>query len=174
MPSTPWQKRLTYVAMSALLAWHTTAIMVAPGPQKAVLAQTLRVPLEPYLKFFMLDNIWQFFAPVINRGTQLRYVIEDSSGKLHTFRPRDELNWLLPDFIWFNQWYQEVLDYPDYYGDTLAKTFCEKHAGLHPVAVTLQQIDQQDFMPSDWLAGKHPLDDGFINITDLGRIKCPS
>ena len=174
MLSTPWRERLTYTAMSALVAWHTFAMVVAPAPEGSVTVQTLRVPLQPYLTLFMLDNKWQFFAPDINRGTQLRYVVEDNAGKLHAFMPREELNWLYPNFIWFDQWYQEILDYPAYYGASAAAFFCEKHASLRPVAVTIQEVDQQDFSAEDWLAGKHPLDPEFVNVSTLTHVPCPS
>ena len=134
MPRTLWRRRLTYAAMSALVAWHTFSIAIATASPDSPLVSALRSPVAPYLSLLDLTNRWQFFAPNINRGTQLRYVVKDRAGRLHTFMPREELSWLSPTFIWFNAWYQEIIDEPVRYGGVVAAILCEKHAALQPVA----------------------------------------
>jgi hypothetical protein len=96
-----WRQRLTYVAMSGFLAWHTIAMVIAPAPYSSASVQTLRVAFQPYLTFFRLDHPWNFFAPTVaGTGSQLHYVIEDAEGAHHDFSPTERLNRLHPDFIW--------------------------------------------------------------------------
>jgi len=81
-----WRQRLTYLVMSAFVAWHTLAMVIAPAPESSVLVGTLRAALQPYLTLFKLDNPWNFFAPVIG-GTELHYSVEDAAGAHHNFTP---------------------------------------------------------------------------------------
>ena len=41
-----WRRRLTYVAMSAFVAWHTIAMVIAPAPYGSVSVQTLRTAFQ--------------------------------------------------------------------------------------------------------------------------------
>jgi hypothetical protein len=88
--------KLNYVAMSLFLGWHTLAIVIAPAPGRSATAQSMRVLLQPYLTLFDLDNKWDFYAPNVDRGRQLRYVIEDAAGTSHSFVPTKDLNWFHP------------------------------------------------------------------------------
>src|SRR5258708_40217502 len=90
---------LKYAAMSAIVAWHTLAMVIAPAPDSDVTAMA-RAALQPYLTFFRLDNQWDFFAPIVGEGSRLRYDIQDKSGKMHAFLPADELRWYQPEFLW--------------------------------------------------------------------------
>ena len=76
MSSTPWRDRLTYLAMSLVVAWHSFAMVVGPAPGNSTLVQSLRPLVQPYISLFRLDTSWNFFAPV-GKHTQFRYVIED-------------------------------------------------------------------------------------------------
>ena len=91
-----WRHRLTYLVMSAFVAWHTLAMVIAPAPDSSVSVRTLRAALQPYLTLFRLDNPWNFFAPTIG-GSQLRYSVEDAAGARHAFKPTEQLNWFHPD-----------------------------------------------------------------------------
>src|SRR5439155_16029727 len=53
-----WRQRLTYLAMSLFVAWHTLAIIIAPTPTGSGLVQSLRSLVQPYISFFRLDNQW--------------------------------------------------------------------------------------------------------------------
>ena len=81
-----WRERAAYLAMSGFLAWHTLAIVVAPAPDGSVVAESLRAAMQPYLTFFRLDNAWDFFAPVIGPGSELRYFTENEAGERHDLR----------------------------------------------------------------------------------------
>ena len=173
MIAKPWRERLIYVAMSVLVAWHTLAIVVAPAPSGSAIAQLLRSLLHPYLTLFRLDNKWDFYAPNVGKGHQFRYIIEDAAGTLHTFMPTDDLNWYHPSHWWFRAWYDAIVESPDVHGEPAAARLCRQHAALHPVAITLMNLEEKDFSPADHLSGKHPLDSEFVTVTDLKRVRCP-
>ena len=100
-----WRGRLTYAALSVFLAWHTMAMVIAPAPDVSAAVKAARVPFQPYLTLFRLDNLWDFFAPDVGRGAQFRYIIEDKSGNHHPFKPTEDLNWFHPTFFWFWSWF---------------------------------------------------------------------
>ena len=88
--SIDWRRRLTYGAMSLLVAWHTIAMVIAPAPDSDI-SEAARSLFHPYLTLFWLDNHWGFFAPDVRSGRQFRYVIEDATGKRHAFIPGEKL-----------------------------------------------------------------------------------
>ena len=49
MIRTQWRDRLIYLAMSAFVAWHTLAMVIAPAPDNSVIVQSLRGLFQPYL-----------------------------------------------------------------------------------------------------------------------------
>jgi hypothetical protein len=173
MISKHWRERLTYAAMSAFLAWHTAAIVIAPAPDVSGAVQALRVPFQPYLSLFRLDNLWDFFAPNVGRGSQFRYIIEDTRGNHHPFAPTEDLNWFHPSFFWFRSWYDAIIETPDTYADSAAAVFCRKHASLHPVSIIFLEAEAEDFTPADQLAGKHPMDPEFVTVSTVKRVTCP-
>jgi hypothetical protein len=166
--------KLTYIAMSTLVGWHTVAIWVAPAPESSELVQSVRQVLHPYLTLFRLDNKWDFFAPTVWQGVQFRYVIEDNAGEKHTFVPINDLNRYHPISRRFVYWYDEIIEWPETYGDYVTGLLCRKHAALHPISITLIGIEQGDFSPADHLSGKHPLDAEFVTETTLKNDKCPA
>jgi len=172
MTSGLWRKHVIYTVMSLFVAWHTLAIAIAPAP-RGVAVQSLRAVLDPYLVLFRLNNKWDFYAPNVGKGHQLRYIIEDAAGKRHPFVPTDELNWYHPTYWWFRAWYDAILDAPEIHGNSVAARLCRKHASLHPVSVTLLRLEEQDFSPADHLNDKHPLDPEFVTVSTLRRIRCP-
>jgi len=168
----PWRERLAYLAMSVFVAWHTFAIVVAPN--SSVTAQSLRSIVQPYLSLFRLDSNWAFFAPSAGRHSQFRYAIIGGDGREHVFVPSRELNWYLPNDIWFKNWYYTIIEFPDAFGDFFAAYACRKHADLKPVLITLQAIHESNFSPADHLAGKHPLSPEFTTLDALRDIECPN
>lgn len=168
-----WRQRVTYLVMSAFVAWHTLAIVIAPAPDSSVLVRTLRAALQPYLTFFRLDNPWNFFAPTIG-GAQLRYSLEDAAGAHHTFTPTEQLSWFHPDFNWFRDWHYAIADYPELYADRAGALLCRKHASLHPVSIAFVQYEQKSFTPADQLSGKHPMDPEFVSVNTVKTVQCPS
>ncbi|HEV2958137.1 MAG TPA: hypothetical protein VGX95_18645 [Xanthobacteraceae bacterium] len=167
-----WRHRLTYAAMSAFLAWHTVAMVIAPAPDVSRAAQAVRVPFQQYLSLFRLDNRWSFFSPHIGLESEFRYIIEDKVGTRHLFRPTEGLNWFHPIFIWSWALSEAVILYPETYTDSTAAYLCRKHAALHPVAVTILEAEVRYFTPEDQLAGKHPLDPEFVTEHTLKRVEC--
>ena len=146
MISNACRKRLIYTVMSVFVVWHTLAIVVAPASANSVLAQGLRVLLQPYLTLFRLDNTWDFFAPSVDSlstSRQLLYVIEDKTGKKHFFKPEAEFSQLEPRYFWFRAWHFAVIDDPAGYADIAADLYCRKHAALHPVAITLWPLTKR-------------------------------
>ncbi|HEV2957516.1 MAG TPA: hypothetical protein VGX95_15480 [Xanthobacteraceae bacterium] len=158
--------------MSAFVAWHTAAIAIAPAPDVSEFVQALRVPFHPYLVFFRLDNLWDFFAPTVGRPPEFRYIVEDVRGNHHPFMPARELNRFHPSFFWWNSWYEAIMDTPEIYADSAGAFFCHKHASLHPVSVIFLQAEVKDFTPQDELAGKHPTDPEFVTVTTVKRVAC--
>src|SRR2546426_9462378 len=100
MISKQWRERLTYLAMSVFVAWHTVAMVLGPPPDSP-LSRSLRAWWEPYLTFFRLESSWTFFAPEIGKHGQFRYVVEDADGNEHSFIPANELNRFHPKQWWF-------------------------------------------------------------------------
>ena len=174
MISRPWRERLIYIAMSAFIIWHTLAMVIAPAPDSSPSAQALRGVIQPYLTFFRLDNLWNFFAPNVNRLSDLHYEIEDADGKIHSFAPSAGLKWFYPTSIWFKAWFYAVMEQPELYADSAGAIFCRQHADLHPKAVTLLEYQEGILAPEDHLAGKRALDDEFVTINTVKRVPCPS
>ena len=172
MSSKRWRERLAYTAMSVFVGWHTLAIVVAPAPDSSAIVQSLRPLLHPYLTLFYLDNYWDFFAPDVERGKQLRYVIEDRAGTTHTFVPLEELNWFHPIYRRAGYWYDAIVDDPETYVDFVAASLCRKHASLHPVSITLLGIQQGDFSRDDHLNGKRAIDSEFATENTLTIVEC--
>lgn len=170
MISKPWRERLTYTAMSIFVGWHTLAMVAAPASDASATMQSLRLLLGPYLTLFELDHTWQFFAPDIARGDQLRYVITDASGQRRTFVPSEKWSWFHPAIL---GWDQSVLDEPDTYGGPLAAFFCREHVALRPVSITFLKVEEKDFKPEDHLNGNRPLDPEFTTVHAVKKIRCP-
>jgi hypothetical protein len=169
-----WRRRLIYGAMSAFVAWHTLAMVIAPAPDRSPSAQALRGLVQPYLSFFRLDNQWDFFAPNVNRLSDLQYIIEDSAGNHHSFAPGADLRWFYPTSIWFKAWYYAIMENPELYADSAAAIFCRQHAALRPTAVTLLEYQEGVIAPEDHLKGKHPLDEEFVTVKPVKRVLCPA
>jgi hypothetical protein len=175
MRTKSWRDRLTYAAMSALLAWHTLAMLIAPAPDSSEAVKTLRVALQPFLSLFRLDNTWDFFAPDVGTGSLLRYIVEDSRGSRHVFTPIQEMNGLHPSSYWFRFSHNAVMKFPETYADPAAAVLCEQHASLHPVSVLLVQVEEEgNFRPEDRLAGKRPTDPEFVTSSILKKVECPA
>jgi hypothetical protein len=166
------RKHLATVAMSAFVAWHTLAMVIAPAPDSDV-TNLARVALQPYLTLLRLDNQWDFFAPTVGEGSRLRYDIQDRAGKVHAFLPADELHWYHPGFLWFRSWYYRIIDDPENYADNAAAVLCRKHAALQPLAITFYEVQEERFTREDYLSGKQRMDAGFFSVQMLRGIRCP-
>lgn len=170
--SSPLFRRLSYLAMSALLAWHTFAMLVGPLPESAI-AETAKEILHPYATLFVLGNNWGFFAPNVNAGSHFSYTIEDTAGKTRSFTPEENLNAYHPNWIWQLDRYKVVMTSPEIYGDVEGAALCLQHASLNPVTVTLFESAQKQFGPKDELSGEHPFSPGFVDMKTLRTVKCP-
>src|ERR1700686_2676417 len=157
-----WRERAIYLVMSLFVTWHTIAMLVGPAPDSEI-SRSLGPLFEPYLTLFRLESSWAFFAPSIGKHSQFRYVVTDADGKEHGFVPINELSQLLPTYRWFNDIYLTVfLENPDLFGDAPIALLCRQHDSLHPVSVTISEVQEEhDFWPEDQLSGKHPLDPVF-------------
>lgn len=164
--------RLTYIAMSAFVTWHTLAMVLAPAPESDV-TLLARQALQPYLTFFRLDNQWDFFAPSVGEGSRLRYDVQDRDGKVHAFMPAAELRWYHPNFLWFRSWYYRIIDDPDNFAESAGVIFCRKHAALRPLAITFYEIQEEKFTPEDFAAGKQRMDKDFFSVRMLRGMRCP-
>jgi hypothetical protein len=162
--------RIIYTAMSLLLVWHSVAIVASPDN---VIMQSAGSLFDPYLSLFKLRNEWRFYAPDVRVEPEFRYVVEDASAQRHTFIPADKLSRYLPTDIWVKDWYIHVMDNPEIYSDFVAAYLCRQHAPLHPVSITLLEINQKRFSPQDQLSGKHPFDPEFLDNKTLAIVQCP-
>jgi hypothetical protein len=165
-------KRLLYALMSLFVAWHTFAIVVAPAPRESESTQSLQALVYPYIHLLTLGDRWDFYAPSVDRGHQLRYSVRAAGGKTYDFVPYEELNWHHPAYWWFRAWYDAVLDSPQDYGDNIGAFLCQKHSALKPLGVTLFKAEELAFTQADYLAGKRPLDSEFVTVTMLRRVRC--
>lgn len=159
--------------MSLLLVWHTAAMVVAAAPDSAITRAASSL-FQPYLSLFRLQNEWSFYAPDVRVEPEFRYVVEDASAQPHTFVPADKLSRYLPTDIWVKDWYIHVMDNPETYSKFVAAYLCREHASLHPVSITLLEIDQKDFLPRNQLSGKHPFDPEFLDEKTLATVRCPN
>ena len=174
MKSIPWRERLTYLAMSLVVGWHSFAIIVAPAPDGSTIVQTLRFLVQPYLSLFRLDNRWNFFVPVV-KYLQFRYVVEDAAGKRHVFIPVEEASGSIPRYVMWREFkylYEGVMEAPEIRGDAITALLCRRHASLNPVSISLLQVQELEFSPEDYLQGRRPLDPEFITVNTLTNIKC--
>lgn len=168
----PGLQRVTYVAMSLLLAWHTFAMIIGPAPESPI-TEAARDLVQPYLTFFGVQHPWDFFAPTVDPGYHFSYVIEDKAGEKHTFTPAAGLNNLLPTSIWMKDRYNKIMTMPEAYGDAAGAALCLEHASLNPVSVTLLENEHKAFSPDDLLSGKLPSDAEFSEAKTLRTVTCP-
>ncbi len=171
-----WRKRLTYLAMSLLVGWHTFAMLVAPTPDSSAMLQSFRYLLQPYLSLFRLDNAWNFFAPHVGKHAQFRYVIEDRAGRTHTYVAADEFNGSLPRYVlWreFKYLFDGIMEAPQVRGELVAARLCHRHAALDPVSISLLSVQEQQFWPEHYLRGKRPLDPDYVSVSILKGLACP-
>ena len=170
-----WRQRVTYLAMSLFVGWHTLAIIIAPTPTGSEIVQSLRSLVQPYIYFFRLDNQWSFFAPKVGRQGPFRYVVEASDGKRHVFVPSEEPPQSIAQYFMWREWkyyYDKLMDSPDARGYLIAGLFCKKHAALNPVSIMLLRVQERDFSVEDYLQGYRPEDARFTNVVSLGNIDC--
>lgn len=172
-----WQElrqRLVFMAMSAFVVWHAMAIMIAPASDNSALVQSLRRVFDPYLTLFRLNNRWDFYAPNVVRGHQLRYIVESADGERRIVTPTDDWGWHHPGYWWFRAWNDAIIAFPERYADRTIASLCRQHAASRPAAITLLLVQQQEFTPEDHLAGRHPLDAEFVVESTIKRGPCPS
>ena len=165
-------QRLTYVAMSVLVAWHTFAMIIGPAPESPV-TEAARSLVQPYLTFFGLQHPWDFFAPTVDAGYHFSYVIEDKAGEKHAFTPAAGLSNLHPSSIWMKDRYNKIMSMPEAYGDAAGAALCLEHASLNPVSVTLLENQHDVFWPRDLLSGKSPSDAEFVATKTVRTVTCP-
>ncbi len=175
MNPTSWRQRLTYLAMSLVVAWHSLAMMVSPSPIGSEMVDRLRYVFHPYMALFRLETPWNFFAPV-GKHAQFRYVVVDAAGTEHTFVPSEEPSRSLSRYVWWRElkyFNDGIMASPDFRGDAAGALLCARHAALKPVSVTLLEIDEQSYGPADELLGKQPLDPPYAVVVPLRSVACP-
>jgi len=172
MAAKAWRQRAIYAAMSAFLAWQSFAILAAPLPEGSAVARALRPILHPYVSLLLLDNHWDFFAPNVEAGYELRYILETADGASRILVPMKKISWFHPYYIWTDQWQDAIIDRPETYADLAAALFCREQASWRPASVTLVKVEQKDFWPQDYLAGKRPFDPDFVTEKVLTRVPC--
>jgi len=172
METNTLRRSAVFALMSAFLAWHSLAILVAPVPPEATGLRPLLDLLTPYLEFLSLDNNWDFFAPNVRRGYQFRYVVMSADGTARTFVPIEDVSWFNPNYWWVRQWQDAIVNDTDLNGDQAVALLCRKHAALHPTAIALVKVEQKTFSPADWLAGKRPFDPGFLTAQKVTYVEC--
>src|SRR5579871_2960598 len=158
-----WRPRLVYLVMSAFVAWHALALVIAPAPSSE-LVDALRSILQPYLTLLRMDNPWSFFAQI--PASELRYIVEDAAGARTEFAPT-QTSWFHPENLWLKDWDYSIIDKPELYADRAGELLCRKHTSLHPLSITFVEREQGDFTAEDWLDGKRPLDPEFMREKPL-------
>ena len=166
-----WRRHLIYLLMSIFVAWHATALVIAPVPNPSDLVDTPRAILQPYLTLLRMDNPWSFFSQI--PASELRYTVEDAAGARTEFAPT-QTSWFHPENLWLRDWNYSIIDKPELYADHAGEILCRKHVSLHPVSITFVEREQGDFTPEDWLNGKRPLDPEFMRDKPLRTVQCPA
>jgi hypothetical protein len=170
-----WRPRLSYLLMSVVVGWQALAIVISPAPDNSEAVQALQSLLKPYLSALRADNAWGFFAPRVHKQTLFRYIVEDAAGKEHRFTPqRAPARSLSAYAMWreFRYLYEGILANADERGDAAGALLCSKHAALHPVAVILVEIQQNDYWREDAIRGKRPLDPEYVTVNPVKRVEC--
>jgi hypothetical protein len=170
MASRQWRDRLTYLAMSAFVAFHTVVIVIVPNASAT--GASLRALVQPYLSLFALEATWTFFAPSVGKDSEFRYVIEDATGHEHTFIPLKQFKWFLPSYYFVRSLYYAVMDDTENFAGYFAAQACRDHAALRPVAVTMIELKEQDFRLEDYRRGKRPTDPEFVIENPLKTVEC--
>jgi hypothetical protein len=168
-----WRPRLIYLLMSAFVAWHATALVIAPVPASSELVDATRGIFQPYLTLLRMDNPWSFFAPTI-AGADVRYIVEDASGAHAEFGSAEKASWFHPEHLWLKDWNYSIIDNPERYADHAGEILCRKHASTHPVSITFVQRVHSGFNPEDWLNGKRPQDPEFTREKTVQTVQCPA
>jgi hypothetical protein len=168
-----WRPRVIYLLMSAFVAWHALALVIAPVPGSSELVDATRAVLQPYLTLLRMDNPWSFFAPTIE-GAQLHYIVEDAAGTRAEFGSADHTSWFHPEDLWLKDWNYSIMDDPDLYASHAGEMLCRKHAAIHPASITFVQRVHSGFKPEDWLNGKRPQDAEFTTETTGQTVQCPA
>jgi hypothetical protein len=166
-----WRPRLIYLVMSAFVAWHALALVIAPVPSSSELVDATRAILQPYLTLLRMDNPWSFFAPTI-AGAELRYTVEDAAGTSTEFGSAEKTSWFHPEHLWLKDWNYSIIDNPELYAEHAGELLCRQHASMHPVSITFVQREHSGFRPEDWLNGKRPLDPEFTRETTVQTVQC--
>jgi hypothetical protein len=168
------RERLTYLAMSFVVGWHSLAIIVAPSPDGSAIMQALRTVVQPYLSLFRLDNKWNFFVPV-GKHMQFRYVVESADGTRHVFIPVAEPS----DSVWRYVMWREVKYFYEGISESVAlrtaaitPLLCQKHASLKPVSISFMLLLELEFSPEHYLQGRRPLDPEFVTVNALASVQC--
>jgi len=169
-----WRARLTMLAMSLLVGWHSLALFVAPAPADSATVQALRSVLQPYLSLLRLDTGWGFFSPV-GKHAQFRYVIKDGQGIDHTFVPTEEPATSIAKYVWWREWkylFDGIMESAEARASSLGPLLCREHPELDPLFVTLLKIQEENYLPDDVLNGKRPLDPEYVTVDTLIRVPC--
>jgi len=156
MAAKAWRRYAVYTAVSAFLAWHSFVMLTAPLPEASAVAQALSPILHPYLSLFSLDNRWDFFAPSVRPGYELRYILETADGSSRVVVPMKKISWYNPYFIWTDMWQDAIIDHPETYADLAAGLFCREQGSLRPTAVSLMDVEQREFWPQDFWPARTP------------------
>jgi hypothetical protein len=172
MISIRWRERLTYLAMSLFVAWHTLAMVIAPAPESHA-TDSLHAVLRPYLTLLRIDNPWDFFAPTVGEGSRLSYVIEDDKGATYSFTPGEQLSSFHPSFFWSRSRYYAVMDEPELHAAAAAELFCRTHAELKPTSITFYEMQEEKFTREDYLDGKRRSDPEFFTVKPIKHMACP-
>jgi hypothetical protein len=169
-----WRHRLTYLLMSVVVGWQALAIIISPAPNNSEVVQALKSVLEPYFLVLRMENTWGFFASVTKQKV-FCYIVEDAAGKEHRFTPEMEPARSLSDYVMWREFlslYRGVVDNADERGDAAGRLLCRKHAALHPVAVILVELRENDFWREDAIRGKKPSDPEYLTVNPVRRIEC--
>jgi hypothetical protein len=128
---------------------------------------------QPYLTLTGIDTTWDFFSP-LSRSYLFQYAIEDADGQQHIYTPIADVSWLTPNHRWDERIFATLISTPTLIGDYFTKEFCRQHAALKPVSVTLLYLDENDYWPQDYFAGKQrTTDPANYTLTPLLRAACP-
>jgi hypothetical protein len=164
--------RLLFWAASLFVAWHVAAMVVAPLTfEDEVDESFLRRIFHPYLMLFRLNHKWDFYAPSVDQGEQLRYAVEDAAGNIRTFSPIEDFSWWHPAYWWHKARHSQIILSTDI-SKSIVPSLCRQHGDLKPAAIILLQLQQEDFLRGDHRRGRHPLDPEFIQIIPLLRLEC--
>lgn len=175
-----WSKRARaagFFLLSLFIIWHSVGIVIVGPFDKSYMRDGLMKVYQTYLATFHLNQSWPFYAPNPVLGSILNYQTVSSTGDIKTYPLTQAREKFDHAYFRYTNFYAYLFSNPKYsrkkgYDKSVARYLCSQHRGEDVVSINFILMNQKRFTRDDYLAGKRPLDDEFLNETKFGPYLC--